>query len=215
MKVYEHNDYNKYVSIQKNHAAEHVELLKKQFGTDGFKLLDGDALGWVKKEYLDRIFTKLQGYLNSNIVNPTMICHGVRCGYEAKYFMDRFGVDSVYSTDLADVFMFDRKHFFVQDFDKLPKEWVSKFDVLYSNVIDHSRQPKVTLKNWSLQIKDGGVMVVTFGVGDKVNDCDCFVLKSVDEVATLIEGTNLSILGYCDDYPMSAVDVYFRKEKAL
>ena len=115
MKVYEHNDYNKYMAIQRNHAAEHIKLLKKQSGVDDLELLDGDALGWVKKEYLDRIFSKLQEYVDFSSTTPTVICHGVRCGYESKYFMDKFGVDNVYSTDLADVFLFDRKHFFIQD----------------------------------------------------------------------------------------------------
>lgn len=210
MKLYTHNDYKKYVEIQKTHVSSHIGKLKKR----GIKASNGDNLGWVKKEYLDRIIDKVKDYLNLNTIE-FIICHAVRCGYESKYFMDKFGVERVFSTDLqGDAFMFDRTNFYAQDFDTLPDEWVNKFDLLYSNSIDHSRDPINTLVTWSKQLKDSGLMVVTFSWGDKVTNCDCFALENIHEIYDISLKAGLDLL-YCSDKYKGwrVADAFMRKLK--
>lgn len=222
MELYNHNNYDKYVKTQRQHVTNHCNNLRKR----KTKPDDYDNIGWVKKKYLDRIYEEIRNRLDLDKIDA-VICHAVRCGYESKYFMDKFGVDKVYSTDLSsEAFMFDRKHFYVQDFDVLSEEWVGKFDFLYSNSIDHSRQPAVTLINWGRQLKDTGLMAVTFSWGPKVTDCDCFALnenggeKTGDKYNYLIEleefikDLNLEIVYGSDPYEgIRVADVIFRRSE--
>lgn len=210
MKLYDHGDYKKYIEIQKTHVSKHINRLKKE----GINASNDDSLGWVKEEYLNRIINKASDYLNLESIE-FIICHGVRCGYESKYFMDKFGSEKVFSTDLSnDAFMFDRTNFYAQDFDMLPNKWISKFDLLYSNAIDHSRDPINTLITWSKQLKDSGLMVVTFSWGDKVTDCDCFALGNIYEIDDVSSKAGLSLLYRSDQYKgMRVADAFMRKLK--
>jgi len=210
VKRYIHNNYKKYVNIQKKHVSNHMNALKEA----GINDPNGDGSGWVKKEYLDRIVDKAGDYLNLDDID-FIICHGVRCGYESKYFMDKFGPEKVFSTDLSgDAFMFDRANFYAQDFDTLPNEWLGKFDLLYSNAIDHSRDPINTLITWGKQLKDDGLMVVTFSWGDKATDCDCFVLENIYEIDNISLKAGLKLLYRSDQYEgLRVADAFMRRLK--
>lgn len=210
MKVYKHKNYEEYLNIQKKHVKNHISKVKKKIDIGNIKIDDFDNIGWIKTKDLNRLYFYLNKYIDMGNIDK-MICHGVRCGYESKYFMDKIGVDKVYSTDLSDVFLFDKRNFYKQDFDELPVEWIDKFDVLYSNSIDHSRQPKITLKNWSLQVKEGGILALTFCFSGKITNCDCFTLDTFDDLNYLIKDLPLKML-YSSDIYNRVSDIYFRKE---
>lgn len=52
------------------------------------------------------------------------------------------------------------------DFNKLPKDWNNKFDLLFSNSIDHSFNIEKTLKEWRRVTKKGGLLFLIFSKAD-------------------------------------------------
>lgn len=190
MKVHQHNNYATYKRVQALHVANHQRIIKRK----GLTKESGEKLGWAKDSHLIDIHEGIVHHLDREL--ELIICHGVRNGYEAKFFMDRLGIDNVFSTDLSNVFMFDKRNFFPKDFDSVVELWIEKFDALYSNSVDHSRNPADTLRVWSNQLKTSGIMAVTFSCGPKVTDCDCFAL-SIDnyeaEIQELIDANGLPL----------------------
>jgi hypothetical protein len=215
MKLYRHNNYEDYKRSQKSHVSNHQRIVKSK----GLTSESGEKLGWAKDEHLDYIFKGICSYLGED--PKLMICHGVRNGYESKFFMDRIGADNVFSTDLANVFMYDKKNFFPKDFDSVVPMWQEKFDALYSNSVDHSRDPATTLAVWGDQVKSGGVLSVVFSCGPRATDCDCFALdveKAQQEILDLIKGSSLEMLE-CSALQYGAkhrdrgtINVFFRKK---
>jgi hypothetical protein len=54
------------------------------------------------------------------------------------------------------------------DFNIQKKEWIGKFDILYSNSFDHSFEPMKTMKVWSEQLIENGY--IFFEYGYDIND---------------------------------------------
>jgi hypothetical protein len=56
-----------------------------------------------------------------------------------------------------------RQDTLISSFDELPNDWISKFDLLYSNSFDQSQEPERTAKEWKRIIKKNGVLIFSFG----------------------------------------------------
>ncbi len=86
---------------------------------------------------------------------PTGICHGARLGVERDLFAEAFGgqYEEIIGTDLV-----PQEHvgMVVWDFNKENKDWLGKFDFVYSNSLDHSPDPLCTLAVWMNQTKPYG-----------------------------------------------------------
>ena len=86
------------------------------------------------------------------------ICHGARNGLECDEFKKHFPSVTVFGTDL---FPFSGrsalhrgKSEVVQHDFSLPKpEWTGAFDFVYSNSLDHARDPVVAVQLWLSQLK--------------------------------------------------------------
>ena len=190
MKIFEHANYDHYKRAQSSHVENHQRIIKQR----GLTEESGEALGWAKDSHLIEINNTIERLLGNYRFN--IICHGVRNGYEAKFFMDRIGIDRAYSTDLSNVFMFNRTNFFHQDFDTVVESWEGAFDALYSNSVDHSRNPGKTLGMWADQLRTDGIMAINFSCGPKATDCDCFALSITDflhEIQSLITDNRLPL----------------------
>lgn len=184
------NNYEKYQKAQKKMVKRHQKKLKSKQLTE--------ECSFATKEHLDFVIEKFKEH-KGNISDSKIICHGVRNGYESKFFMDHFSNDNVYSTDIIDTFMLDKTNFFEQDFDTNMKEWENKFDFLYSNVIDHSQNPGKTLEIWSKQVKVGGLLFIQFHGGNKVTNADCFALS--------LENYKEEIFSLAKDLPIKIIDI--------
>jgi hypothetical protein len=152
-----HKDYEEYVRTQQSLTATKV-----------------NAVWGSEKELLD-VNELIHRYV-SNI--ETMVCHGCRNGFEADFFQKLNPNAKVFGTDLYDqAYRYDRTYFRNIDFDIVPGEWVKYFDVIYSNSIDHSRNPINTLLAWKSELKRDGICLVTFHWGTKGDKGDCFHLS--------------------------------------
>ncbi len=156
---YQHNDYDWYVKVQRRLTAR-----KTNNGRGYFT--------WCTENMIRDVNKLLHQYLD-NI--RSIVCHGCRCGTEVEIFQLLNPGTKVYGTDLyGDAYMFDRTYFKEIDFDMVPTEWIDYFDVVYSNSIDHSRDPINTLLAWKSELRNGGICFVDFNWGSGVSQEDCF-----------------------------------------
>ena len=86
--------------------------------------------------------------------NPaqSILCHGVRRGKELKYF-SQAGIKEVVGTDLYVPLGADDR--IVECNMNAPQDaFDSRFDVVYSNSIDHAQNPCETLRVWASQLNN-------------------------------------------------------------
>jgi hypothetical protein len=55
-----------------------------------------------------------------------------------------------------------REDIWTGSFDKLPLSWTGKFDLIYSNSIDHSQNPRETVAEWKRVASPGAYIVLAF-----------------------------------------------------
>jgi SAM-dependent methyltransferase len=86
----------------------------------------------------------------------SIVCHGARNGEEVDWFSEVFECEAV-GTDLL-----SRSHPGVVkwDFHDRKDEWIGRFDLVYSNSLDHSHDPPLAVGTWAEQLRPGGVLCV-------------------------------------------------------
>jgi hypothetical protein len=79
-------------------------------------------------------------------------CMGVRDGTELFEFKAYYPKAKIYGTELSrnanNIRLVPGIFIKIQDFNNLPDDWDNKFDLLYSNSIDHSFVPEATIQEW-------------------------------------------------------------------
>lgn len=203
MEIYPHKDYDYYVMSQKS--------LTRKKTNNGV-----NSMTWVDEEKVFIINQLIHTYIE-NI--KTMVCHGCRSGVEVDMFQNLNPTSEIYGTDIyKHAYKYDKNFFRDIDFDTIPKGWTDYFDVIYSNSIDHSRDPVNTLLAWRTELNDSGVIFVTFYWGRGVSREDCFHLDPLNwkkEIEELSHSTGLTINHFSDEYVdrynNHCVDVIFRK----
>lgn len=162
---YEHKDYDRYIDVQRKLTAK-----KTGYGNIYFS--------WCTEDMIVHVNELIHKYIDSI---RSIVCHGCRCGTEVDV-LQRLNPDvKVYGTDLyGEAYRFDRTYFMEMDFDIIPEEWIGYFDVVYSNSIDHSRNPINTLLAWKAELREGGICFVDFEWGRGVSREDCFHLDGID-----------------------------------
>lgn len=175
-----------------------------------------EVRSWIDEEGIRSVNKTIHQFTDIK----TMVCHGCRSGVEVSLFMKFNPEAEVIGTDVyKGGFRLDKKHFRHIDFDLVPEEWIGYFDAVYSNSIDHSRDPILTLNSWRLELKPTGICYVTFYWGRGVSRSDCFQLNRERPTQELVEIANqvgLKILhtsdGYTDGYHNHCVDVVMGRE---
>ncbi len=126
---------------------------------------------WVEEEDIKFLADYLQQ--NFDISQFKMgICHGSKLGIENAWFEKYLGID-VWGTDLGDRAHDPRykeqspyhdiidPHKNIQwDFHDVKDEWIDSVDVIYSNAMDHSRDPRFCLEQWMRCIKKTGACIL-------------------------------------------------------
>jgi hypothetical protein len=163
MKIYKYKDYNEYVEAQ--------------------TITNKKKINWVyvKKETVKKISEDKKTAEN-------IICHGTRNGAEQKYFLELFPDAYIIGTEISDTasdFPMTIQH----DFTIQKKEWVGKFDIVYSNSFDHSIDPEKTIKTWTEQLSDNGKLYLEYSE-----------LFSVCEYGDPLEATAAEVQGLIKKY---------------
>jgi SAM-dependent methyltransferase len=122
-----------------------------------------------------------------------MICLGTRNNWERDVFKSLLKKVEVYSLDIAPASNAD----YIMDFNSFPSDWENKWDIIYSNSIDHSISPDDCFKEWVRILKPGGIMYTDWDTqnSEKVTptaaDCSIFskeaVEKAIEESSPNIE----------------------------
>lgn len=155
------NNYTVYKRIQKSRA-------KEKWGSVTF---DGVLFG------------KMMEHVKEYIVNSKMaVCMGIRKGneYEEIKKIKFLSLDRVYGVDIHPKVKKVGTYCYAYDFNKLPKKWENKFDLLYSNSIDHAFDIKKTLGGWWRVVKGGGYLVLNMSACDVVSFSDLYAFVEGD-----------------------------------
>jgi len=94
------------------------------------------------------------------------------------------------------------------DFNKQKDEWLGKYDVIYSNSIDHSIDPVSTLETWSEQLSDVGKLYLEYSEyqsipGGNANDP---LDATNEEMRLMIKEAGMHIVEIVtDQYPSSTM----------
>ena len=126
---------------------------------------------------------------NSEITINSGVCHGVRNGYEVKRFRELLDADII-GTEISDTAT-QFENVIEWDFHRVKKEWIDKFDFIYSNSIDHSYDFEYCLDQWMKTLKKNGICFLQWSEGHTeayypLNSSDCFSV-SPRELVELIE----------------------------
>jgi len=113
------------------------------------------AKSWVKPYVVDLICERIIG------VNPRPafgLCHGTRRGEEQKLFRTRLGCE-VLGTEIADTA--EKFSYTIEwDFHQVKDEWLRACDFVYSNSLDHAKNPARALSAWVSCLKPDGLLVI-------------------------------------------------------
>lgn len=169
MKIFKYKSYNDYVNVQ-------IEANKRKLNCS---YVDPNSIQML----CDYIVNELD--LKPNRV----LCHGTRRGNELKYFENFLAnhsiVIDILGTDISPTATkFDKT---IQwDFHKVKTEWLSNFDIIYSNSFDHSPNPMDCLKSWMSCLSTDGVCIIEYS-----EECDTVSSKVDPLAATFDEYTKL------------------------
>jgi hypothetical protein len=179
MKRYDIDDYQEYVKIQQKRA------LSK----------------WSAKTFLGQAshFRKLMNDIYVIIGKMKDICcMGIRNGNEYFAFqkLDNFNGSNIYGVDICGEVTAVGKNCYVYDFNKLPKDWSDKFNMVYSNSLDHAFNVEETLNEWHRVVKNNGYIVLTLSRA-KNTKSDLYSFEK-DDVNTMFDKDKFKIIKVWD-----------------
>jgi len=167
----DHNvTYKKYVSEQRDRA-------ERKWGSNTFD-----------EKRLFETIENIEKYL-SGINN--VLCAGIRKGRELWAFkkVEMFNTATIFGIDIHEKVkkvpingnsVEIDKNCFCYDFNKMPKDWENKFDLLYSNSIDHSYNIEKTLAEWHRVVRIGGFLLIVFSSRGYTSGYDLYDFEEKD-----------------------------------
>jgi hypothetical protein len=134
LKVFPYRDYAHYVAAQ-------TETNRRKLDTV-----------WVSEQSIAAI-VDYHGEARS------VLCHGTRNGAEQKIFCRAYPDAVVLGTEIADTG--EQFPLTVRwDMQEVRIEWVGRFDIVYSNAIDHVIYPEQTVRTWLRQLSTDGCLYI-------------------------------------------------------
>lgn len=109
-----------------------------------------------------------------------MVCMGTRNNWERDCFQSLMQNTRVKSVDISPQSNAD----YVFDFNHVPQDWFEKWNILYSNSIDHAIHPESVLTQWINSVKPQGMLIIGFDVSNTIpseSDCSTFTSNGIDE----------------------------------
>ena len=153
---YYHKNYNSYLDTQK--AKTSIRL--KQF-FEGSE--EQEEQFWSSKIRMKQIAEYCIEYFEKSNING--ICHGTRTGSEQKMLQDELPEGSyIFGTEIEPSAK-KIPNTLIWDFHEIKKDWVNKFDIIYSNSHDQANDPEKAIKNWVKSLKKGGLLFLEHSRG--------------------------------------------------
>lgn len=124
---------------------------------------------WGRKSAYNEVFKRnlRQSWkqIEHLIGDPRQICcMGVRDGTELFEFKEYYPNAEVHGTDITEniktIKLEQGISVSLQDFNNLPEDWENKYDLVFSNSLDHAFSPKETIKEWHRVIRKDGRLFV-------------------------------------------------------
>lgn len=146
------------------------------------------------KKYYEDVSNKIKQY---KILNESMqmICMGSRNNWEKNCFKKYLKLDSIYDLDICPQSNCD----YTYDFQKLPESFINKWDIIYTNALDHSIDAENTLNHWYPFLKKNGILVIGYEVETQnptKSDCTTFtkdsIIKLVEKKYSIIDNSTTS-----------------------
>lgn len=150
---------------------------------------------WGRKHDFDEIFKQQLRLtideVKDHIGYPEKICcMGCRQGTEVFEFKEKFPRAEVHGVDITENIKSIKTHLDViiemQDFNKLPEDWADRFDLVFSNSIDHAFDPATTFKEWKRVTKPGGHLLIEFSTTPPNNIEHSFGIADVQKFTPVI-----------------------------
>ena len=126
------------------------------------------------------------------------ICHGARAGMEGDEIQKHFPQADVFGTDLfpysGDSAIRPGKSKVIEhNFSEQKPEWVGAFDLVYSNSLDHARDPVQALAVWMEQLKPTGHLFLQWCRSSaRAYKADCFG-ADLSEYITLMNNAGVLV----------------------
>jgi len=140
MKLWKYKNYEEYVKVQ---TEGNVSKLKNVWANQ----IVFDYIAEMKSDAKD------------------IICHGTRNGAELDMFKKAFpSLYYIVGTEISHTAK-EFKNTIQHDFHKPIPSFINKFDIVYSNSIDHSYDPYLCLKTWTEQVNQNGLLCIELGTG--------------------------------------------------
>ena len=167
MQYIKHNSYQEYKDVQtKTNKAKLANIWARP--------------GTMKdiKDYCDKL----------NLPVHNIICHGTRNGAELQYFQQAFPGTNVIGTEISDTAT-QFPNTVQWDFHDENKEWIGKFDIVYSNSWDHAYDFHKAIDTWMRSLTPTGRLFLEWTRGhiQATDKSDCFGLPLQELIDILSE----------------------------
>ena len=156
------------------------------------------------KEYYKNIANDISEIYQTNKFR--MLCLGSRNNWERSCLRDFTGNMEVYSNDIAPNSNAD----FIGDFNTI--KTAEKFDIIFSNSIDHTYDATASYLAWLECIKQGGLLIIDFDTefktgNETATDCCTFTAEGVDAFLDFLQSKNVISIEkkYFDGYYRTVV----------
>lgn len=171
MKIYKYKNYEEYVKAQTKANKKKIHKI------------------WVNPDTLEIIKDR-----NPNA--KTVICHGTRNAAEQKIFLKLYeNLESLIGTEISETaadFPMTIQH----DFSKPRDEWISNFDIVYSNSFDHSICPEETLSTWVNQLSVNGKLYldIPINISDNISRESDPLCITKQEILDILKTLNMDFI---------------------
>ena len=174
--------------MKKYYTKDNKNYRDNQIKRHGLKLWKKRAMGYYKYP-CDHIMEHLPDRENT----LSMICLGTRNENEKAMFDQLINkknkIVDVKSLDISGASGAD----FIMDFNTFPDDWENKWDIIYSNSIDHTLDANDAFKEWIRILKPNGLLYLMFDMYDGLpTESDCCVFED-DDVQKIINDNSSNI----------------------
>ena len=148
----------------------------------------------INKEKLNWVYVKrrvIEAIADNVVAASCILCHGTRNGAEQKYFKMYWPHAYVLGTEISDTAT-QFPDTVQWDMQMEKKEWVGKFDIVYSNAFDHCIYPEQTLETWKKQLCLRGSLFLEYSEQQSVYQASDPLLASLKEVKHMLNDVGFS-----------------------
>jgi hypothetical protein len=142
---------------------------------------------WNSSTFWNNVYTFkliINDILSMIDIPKSICCMGIRNGNEYVAFKELYSLKNtaLYGVDINPKVTEVGTNCYCFDFTKLPKEWENKFDLVYSNSLDHALNVQKTLKEWHRVCRGYLVLGMSSGTGVSLSDRNSFEIDDIDDL---------------------------------